>query len=75
MVRLHTGVVPGHFRKPVLQVHPQFDPPQVAAPKFAPVSTWLSDGAGQALPQEPQFCTSDDKVLHDPEHPVCPVET
>ena len=58
----------------MLQVHPQFDPPQVAAPKFAPVSTWLSDGAGHALPHEPQFCTSDDNVLHDPEHPVCPVE-
>ena len=55
-----------------MQVHPQLLPPQVAPPKVLPGSGTLSEGAGQALPHEPQFCTSDDKVLHAPEHPVCP---
>jgi hypothetical protein len=69
---VHIAVVPGHFTKPELQVHPQPPPPQVAAPKFLPGSGTLRKGAGQALPHEPQFWTSDDKVLHAPEHPVCP---
>ena len=58
--------------KPELQVHPHTPPPQVAPPKGLFGSGTLSEGAGQALPHDPQFCTSDDRVLHAPEHPVCP---